>query len=237
MFFLLIPRDGLLKLFPTGGQVAEIGTFQGEFAEEILKTCRPDRLFLIDPWEHQEDQDYAPDPSNVSHEEHQDNLELVQRRFDREIKNGQVQIVRAYSRDAAKTFEAGSLDWVYIDGIHTFDGVWADLTNYASLLNPGGFIAGHDYNNGSEYAKLGFGVVEAVNTFARDFGYQFICLTYESVASYVLAKDLEHPNIKKMIETILTTIPAIEINGFPDRGFQIKNVRLPDGQIRDLHSF
>ena len=144
MFFLLIPRDGLLALLPTGGQVTEIGTFQGEFAEKIVKTCRPDCLFLIDPWENQEDENYAPDPSNVSHEQHQDNLEQVQRRLGPQIQSGQIQIVQAYFRDAAKTFPAGSLDSVHIDGLHTFEGVWADLTNNAPLLNPGSFIARHD---------------------------------------------------------------------------------------------
>ena len=41
MYFLLIPRDAMLKLFPTGGQVAEIGTFQGEFAEYTKPTSGP----------------------------------------------------------------------------------------------------------------------------------------------------------------------------------------------------
>ena len=32
-----------------------------------------------------------------------------------------------------------------------------------------------------------------METFTREFGYQFIRLTYESAASYVLVKDLEQP--------------------------------------------
>ena len=237
MYFVLIPRTTLLKLFPSGGRVAEIGTLRGNFSEEIIKTCRPDELYLIDPWEHQEREDYALDGSNVSTEEHLKNLEHVRQRFSPEISRGQVRLLRAYSQDAAEDFEPQSLDWVYIDGLHSFDGVWSDLTLYAPLIHPGGFIAGHDYNNGALYSKMGFGVVDAVNKFAKDFGYQFICLTYESVATFVLARDADHPNIKKMIATILTSIPAIEINGFPERGFQIRNIDLPNGQVRDLHSF
>ena len=84
---------------------------------------------------------------------------------------------------------------------------------------------------------MGFGVVEAVNKFAAEFEYEILCLTYESVSSYVLVKDVEHPNTINIVTKILAAVPVIEIRDFPNRGFQVKNVHLPNGKVRNLHSF
>ena len=36
-------------------------------------------------------------------------------------------------------------DFIYIDALHTYEGVKNDIQNYKGLLIPGGFLAGHDY--------------------------------------------------------------------------------------------
>jgi len=62
--------------------------------------------------------------------------------------------------EALNDFENRSLDFVYIDGDHTFDGVITDIVFWAQKVRHGGMIACHDYCNG--YLS---GVVKAVDAY------------------------------------------------------------------------
>ena len=45
-------------------------------------------------------------------------------------------------------FLDNAVDFLFIDGDHSYDGVKADFENFASLVRPGGIIAFHDISNG-----------------------------------------------------------------------------------------
>lgn len=49
------------------------------------------------------------------------------------------------SGNIADQFKDESLDFVFIDGIHTYDGVITDCRNYYSKVKKGGLFAGHDF--------------------------------------------------------------------------------------------
>ena len=60
--------------------------------------------------------------------------------------------------DEAATMLKPIYDFVYIDGLHTYEQVKKDIKNYKQLIKPNGFIGGHDYH------PTGWpGVVQAVN--------------------------------------------------------------------------
>ena len=44
---------------------------------------------------------------------------------------------------------------VYIDGLHTLEGVWFDIENYKTIIKPNGFICGHDYGWGNVRHAIG----------------------------------------------------------------------------------
>lgn len=48
-------------------------------------------------------------------------------------------------------------DFVYIDGLHTYEQVKKDILNFKQLIKSGGFIGGHDYHPGWD------GVVKSVD--------------------------------------------------------------------------
>lgn len=52
--------------------------------------------------------------------------------------------VRMPSLDAVSQFEDGSLDLVFVDGDHTYEGCLADIKAWLPKVRPGGAIAGHD---------------------------------------------------------------------------------------------
>jgi predicted O-methyltransferase YrrM len=53
--------------------------------------------------------------------------------------------IRQFSVEAAKGFDDGSLDFVYIDGAHDFSNVVNDLAAWTPKVKKGGLICGHDY--------------------------------------------------------------------------------------------
>lgn len=46
---------------------------------------------------------------------------------------------------ASEQIEDGSLDWLFIDADHTYEGVTSDIVAWWPKLKPGGLISGHDY--------------------------------------------------------------------------------------------
>ena len=86
-------REDLLRFLPKNAVVAEIGVAHGDFSAQILEQSSPERLYLIDPWVHQDDGDYQDDPNNVSQSEAVKRYEAVQSRFSNEIERGQIVIL------------------------------------------------------------------------------------------------------------------------------------------------
>jgi hypothetical protein len=226
-------RSQLLQFLPKGGEVAEIGVANGDFSQSIVDTAAPRRLHLIDPWEHQERVDYAKDDNNVSDPEQEARFESVSARFRDEISRGTVCVHRDYSEDAAIFFADGQLDWVYIDGMHTLEAAYRDLTVYQSKVKHDGFIVGHDYTNHVQAQYKNFGVVEAVNRFIVEFGYEFLALTIEAFPTYVLAKNSESAVARNLTHGLIINVPyVVEIRDFPrDRRFEHKALWLAGGPI------
>lgn len=59
---------------------------------------------------------------------------------------------------------AGSLHFAFLDADHTYDGTLAAIHAYWPLIEPGGFLCGHDYGHPSP----DWGVAEAVHKFATE---------------------------------------------------------------------
>jgi len=51
------------------------------------------------------------------------------------------------SVEAAKNYEDGSVDFIYLDGDHSYGGLCRDIEAWLPKLKPGGVIAGDDINN------------------------------------------------------------------------------------------
>ena len=66
-------------------------------------------------------------------------------------------VIRGYSPATVLTLPKASFDLVYIDAIHSFEAIKVDIAAALPLVQPGGWIAGHDYNNPPEN-----GVAEAI---------------------------------------------------------------------------
>lgn len=161
------PRAGLLARLPKGGVGAEIGSWKGNFAARILEVARPTRLFLIDPWEHRTEEEYQHAMYGGDRPGGQPGMEAIYQsvleRFQGQIEAEQVVVLRMASMRAASEFEDGSLDFVYIDGDHTYESVKQDLDLYERIVKPGGVLTGDDYGDPGWWDN---GVTKAVDEFA-----------------------------------------------------------------------
>lgn len=145
------------RLHPLG---AEVGVFAGELSQRLLR--REDlSLYMVDSWTAEHDPQYA-----ASGDFHAGLSQLQQDRYynlAREMvgfAGPRAKIVRADSQSAAASIADGSLDFVFIDARHDYEGCKADIAVWSPKVKPGGLISGHDYEN-TDFPK--FGVTQAVN--------------------------------------------------------------------------
>ncbi|MEK7203823.1 MAG: class I SAM-dependent methyltransferase [Patescibacteria group bacterium] len=139
--YLPYPRDFLLKKIPKNGVCCEIGAYEGVFSERIEKICKPQKLYLIDPWTGLKDR--TEEKYDQKHQDRRYNI--VMDKFRNEISDGKVVIIRQTSDQAASKFKDEFFDFVYIDGDHSYQQVKKDLNNYYPKVKRGGFLGGDDY--------------------------------------------------------------------------------------------
>jgi hypothetical protein len=130
------------SLIRPGDVGVEIGVQVGAFAYGVLLQRRPSRLYLIDPWQYGLQGDVETDPTQEKQAGRDAEYRSVCERF---APFSNVEILRLRSEDAAARFADRSLDYVYIDGEHSFEAVTRDLTNYFPKVKVGGLLIGDDY--------------------------------------------------------------------------------------------
>jgi hypothetical protein len=138
-------RRSLLRQLPRHSAGAEVGTWRGEFAAEILDIVDPRELHLIDPWA------ASPGLEVTPHRVSQDAMDAIYGSVVRQFEgHSGVFIHRKTSEDAAHVISDRALDWVYIDGNHSYEFVRQDLELWLPKLRPGGLLTGDDYTWGRE---------------------------------------------------------------------------------------
>lgn len=156
--------DCIKQDFKSEINFAEIGVAFGDYSEEILYRCAPKKLFLIDAW---------------LGDRYEKGLDSVKSKFMNEILDGKVEIMRGYSTEKLQEIENNTLDVVYIDTVHDYKVTWKELLLCKDKVKEHGYIAGHDYVKYNHMSKLYYGVYDAVNRFAVQYGYEFVYITME----------------------------------------------------------
>lgn len=184
----LLDRLELLDTLKLKGKTCvEVGVLKGEFSEQIMKRD-PFCLYLVDPWEKQPYEDYT-DFANYGEPNFDECYYAVMQKF---ADNPRVEIVRAYSHEAAKIISQNNLDMVYIDGNHSFHNCFLDLCIWSQKIKDGGWLCGHDM-----YNTVFIGVIQAVNAFCRITGYKQEYMTNENWGSFAIR--ITDPPVKKII--------------------------------------
>lgn len=213
-----LTRAQLLPALPKQAAIAEIGVALGDFSDEILRNCAPRRLTLIDPWEYQTRSDYANDANNAEAQEQENRAQTVTARF---AAQPNVHIVRDYSTNAVHGFADGELDWIYVDAVHSYDGALEDLRAFRPKVAADGLILGHDFANHPAAQAMDFGVIEAVETFIAESGWQLLLITDEVYPTFVLSANPGGAAARALMDSVYYSVPhLVELNGPPSRFHQ-----------------
>jgi len=140
----------------------EVGVQRGLYSEILLEHWKTGTLHSIDRWLYTENyKDIANKEQNVQDSYHQETKKRLER-FENRSK-----VIKKDSVEAAKDYADGSLDFVYIDADHSYEGCLRDIQLWYPKIRTGGIISGHDYLNGNLRAGV-FGVKRAVDEFFNE---------------------------------------------------------------------
>lgn len=137
--------------------MVEIGSYKGESTLMFASSFAFDTIYAIDP---------LVGMSNNIQKEFNQNTKWF-KGDGLGIGDIKVEHIKEYSFDAVERFEDESLDFVYIDGDHSFFNVARDIQLYLPKIKKSGFIGGHDYS--PEHP----GVKQAIKHFNFDNGLFF----------------------------------------------------------------
>jgi predicted O-methyltransferase YrrM len=94
----------------------------------------------------------------------------IKRMFGKNTVQRNIRIILKRAEDAVEEFAQGSVGFVYVDGGHVYPCVHQDIINYYPKIMDGGYIGGHDYDNGIELCQ---GVKQAVDEIFGEPDYCF----------------------------------------------------------------
>lgn len=117
----------------------EVGVHRGYNALNILKGLSLKKLYLVDPWV-----DYV---SDLGHK--MVGLAGAERSARKTLARYSDRLVwlKGTSANVVGNFEDNFLDFVYIDGDHSYKHVLHDVTAWTPKVKKGGMVSGHDYTS------------------------------------------------------------------------------------------
>lgn len=145
----------------------EIGVRDGGFSEFILSNTSIEKLYSVDPWE----------PNSELNNSEKAYWDAHSRLTKFGMRSG---MIKGYSPQVCDLFKDEIFDFVYIDGLHTYEAVRDDIRGWYPKVKKGGVIAGHDYHVGDWP-----GVVNAVNEFVAEYKFP-LGLTGINTTDYVI---------------------------------------------------
>jgi SAM-dependent methyltransferase len=130
------------------GDALEVGVHRGEFAKALLDSWEGRLLHLVDPWDdapgYRDQAEFLKGAAGGNGDRLRD-LEKCRKTLLRWEGAGRVRYHVATSRVALGTVPDSSLDFVHLDGDHSYAAVLFDLRGWWRKLRPGGVLAGHDW--------------------------------------------------------------------------------------------
>ncbi|GAB5452696.1 MAG: class I SAM-dependent methyltransferase [Halioglobus sp.] len=117
--------------------IVELGVYNGlsffTFCQSMMENGIDGVAYGVDCWEGDEHTDAYDDSIYNDVSEHA-----------RAYYRGMTYLMRMYFNEALQHFEEDSVDLLHIDGLHTYDAVSEDFSNWYPKVKPGGVILFHD---------------------------------------------------------------------------------------------
>jgi hypothetical protein len=155
-------------------KVLEIGARYGDSSEKILRSLNVSKYYIIDPYESYSE--YSGDGFNQILAASCSAGDKIYNKIVKRLESYPVEFIKKLSSEAASFINDTSIDLLFIDGNHTYDYVFEDISLYMPKLKIGGIACGDDYfmrHDDADYLKTLDGeyqekmVWEAVNEYCE----------------------------------------------------------------------
>jgi len=152
----------------------EIGTDKGLFAKHLLAS-KLEKLYCIDPWIDDFGSNHKPGFYDKDGSKRQCEAAT---NLSGEISAQRCELCRGFSAEMVNSAPE-SIDFLYIDGDHSLEGIYTDLYTWVPKVREGGIVAGHDYKDGpgsgmKDYwgKQLPYKIKTVVDNFCVQYGFK-----------------------------------------------------------------
>jgi hypothetical protein len=128
-----IKNDGCIV-----NNIVEIGSFEGESTTIFSENFTDSKIFAVDIWTNNYDESESV-INSINPKDIEDNFDIISRDFPNIIK------IKMSSERFSTIVADNSIDFVYIDGDHSYKGLSLDINKWRNKVKRGGYIGGHDY--------------------------------------------------------------------------------------------
>ena len=169
----VIGRRFIVNFIPSNSVGAELGVFTGLFSSILARETKISRVAFVDPW-WEAFGDYYPDWG--AYTDHgrvstRKAFEVAERRISRAaLPHRVVEVASSY--DWLKNQPDKSLDWVYLDSTHSYEGTKRELELLHTKIKDTGLILGDDWQIDRD--NYHHGVCLAVNEFLKSSNFELI---------------------------------------------------------------
>lgn len=157
--------DSLLDLFPDEVVGVEVGVHLATHSCRMLENHPKLLLTCVDMWDlHAKQKSQYLNTRDIDKTaEAMCDIRKAKDKYLRALENlspfhDRVNVIKDSSANASEGFDNGSLDFVYLDGDHSYEGCKSDIDSWLPKIKSGGILAGHDY-----FQTNWDGVVQAVD--------------------------------------------------------------------------
>jgi len=144
----------------------EVGVHRGALSKQLLESFPDLILAMVDPWKsYEKDDPYFISGDSCAMQTRAQQVDNYKAACEatEEMKDRRL-ILKLTSEAAFNRIPWKKIDFVFLDGDHTFDAVAKDIASWWKKVRPGGLLMGHDY--GHPACRTTWGVDKAVDEFA-----------------------------------------------------------------------
>lgn len=151
MYIMRKPKNrltDLIKTLPDKINMVEIGCYAGESMELFQQSGKIKKYYAVDIWDVPEKlKSIVENP--IKPENHKfvyENIGIAEKQFDEKAAKYNNIVKLKMDIKKAKPLIKHKIDFIYIDGDHSYEGVKFDIEYAKKIIKKNGIIAGHDFN-------------------------------------------------------------------------------------------
>lgn len=164
-------RNQIVSLLNDNSVGCELGIFEGDFSDVLIQSNKFTRLFLIDIF----------DGTAFNFGKVYNNASILENHVKNRFKQyDYVTVIKNDSLSFLRSMQNNSLDFIYIDTVHSYDQTQKELEESYRVIKNNGLICGHDY------CTMFNGVIESVQEFIQKYHFKLDITKESDFPSFII---------------------------------------------------